>query len=145
MNCPNCNVALAASKRDNIDMEVCPSCNGMWLTREELEELEDEAFDLGDDKKGTLVFDSAEDTRNCPECGKPMNRFEYRFCDLEMDFCVEGHGFWLEAGEDRRVLELMKTEEANLERKVMVENRWSSELQRMRSGSFLDRLRRLLP
>jgi Zn-finger nucleic acid-binding protein len=72
-----------------------------------------------------------------------MNRFEYRFYDLEMDFCGDGHGFWLEAGEDRRVLELMKKEETDLERKVMAERRWSSELHRMRSGSFLDRLRDL--
>jgi len=143
MNCPNCNAALVPTKRDRIEMEICPQCQGMWLTRQELEELEDEVFDLGDDKKGTRAFDSIADTRKCPECSKPMNRFEYRFYDLEMDFCGEGHGFWLEAGEDRRVLELMKKEEADLERKVMAESRWSSEMQRMRSGSFLDRLRDL--
>lgn len=143
MNCPNCNVALVAAKRDRIEMETCPKCQGMWLTRQEMEELEDEAFDLGDDKKGTRAFDSAADARKCPECGKPMNRFEYRFYDLEMDFCGEGHGFWLEAGEDKRVLELMKKEEADLKRKVMAERRWSSDLQRMRSGSFLDKLRDL--
>lgn len=143
MKCPGCNVVLALSKRDNVDMEVCPSCNGMWLTRQELQQLEDNAFDLGDDKKGTLVFDSAVDALHCPECDKPMNRFEYRFYDLEMDFCGEGHGFWLEAGEDKRVLELMKKEETDLERKVMAETRWSSKLQDMRSGSFLDRLRGL--
>lgn len=143
MNCSNCNVALVPTKRDRIDMETCPQCHGMWLTRQEMEELEDEAFDLGDDKKGTRVFDSTADTRKCPECGKPMNRFEYRFYDLEMDFCGEGHGFWLEPGEDTRVLELMKKEEADLQRKVMAESRWSSELHRMRSGSFLDRLRDL--
>jgi len=144
MNCPNCNVALVATKRDGIDMQTCPSCQGMWLTRQELEELEDEVFDLGDDKKGTLVFESTADTRKCPECGKPMNRFEYRFYDLELDFCGDGHGFWLDAGEDKRVLDLMKKEEADLERKVLAESRWSSEIQRMRSGSFLDRLRNLL-
>ena len=143
MNCPNCSVTLVTMKRDGIDMEVCPSCRGMWLTRQEMEELEDEAFDLGDDKKGSRVFNSTADTRKCPECGKPMNRSEYRFYDLEIDFCREGHGFWLEADEDKRVLELMKKEETDLERKVMAESRWSSSLHRMPSGSFLDRLRDL--
>ena len=143
MKCPNCNVTLVAAKRDAIDMETCPSCQGMWLTRQEMDQLEDEAFDLGDDNKGTRVFDSTAETRKCPECGKPMNRSEYRFYDLELDFCGEGHGFWLEADEDKRVLELMKKEEADLERKVMAEYRWSSKLQHLRSGSFLDRLRDL--
>lgn len=143
MNCPNCNLVLVATKRDGINMETCPQCRGMWLTRQEMEQLEDEAFDLGDDKKGTRVFNSTADTRKCPECGERMNRFQYRFYELEMDLCGQGHGFWLEAGEDQRVLELMKKEEADLERKVMAERRWSSELQRMRSGSFLDKLRDL--
>lgn len=143
MNCPNCNVTLVAVKRDGIDMETCPSCRGMWLTRQEMEELENEAFDLGDNNKGTRVFDSTTDTRKCPECSKPMNRSEYRFYDLEIDFCGEGHGFWLEADEDKRVLELMKKEEVDLERKLKAESRWSSSLHRMRSGSFLDRLRDL--
>ena len=63
--------------------------------------------------------------------------------DLELDFCGNGHGFWLEEGEDKRILELMRKEEADLKRKVLAEDRWSSRLQRMRSGSFLDRLRDL--
>lgn len=143
MNCPNCNVTLVAVKRDGIDMETCRSCRGMWLTRQEMEDLENEAFDLGDDNKGTRVFDLTTDTRKCPECSKPMNRSEYRFYDLEIDFCGEGHGFWLEADEDKRVLELMKKEEVDLERKLMAECRWSSSLHRMRSGSFVDQLRDL--
>jgi Zn-finger nucleic acid-binding protein len=143
MKCPNCNTDLVPAKRDGVDMEVCRSCNGMWLSRQELEQLEDEVFDLGDDKKGTRVFESTADTRKCPQCQKPMNRFEYRFYDLELDFCSDGHGFWLEEGEDKRILELMRKEEADLERKVLAEDRWSSRLQRMRSGSFLDRLRDL--
>ena len=72
-----------------------------------------------------------------------MNRFEYRFYDLELEFCGDGHGFWLEEGEDKRILELMRKEEADLERKVLAEERWGSQLQRLRSGSFLDTLRDL--
>jgi hypothetical protein len=60
-----------------------------------------------------------------------------------MDFCGDGHGFWLEAGEDKRVLELMTKEETDLERKVLAEDKWASQLGRLRSGSFLDRLRDL--
>jgi Zn-finger nucleic acid-binding protein len=69
-----------------------------------------------------------------------MKRFKYRLYDLEMDFCEDGHGFWLDADEDKRILELMKQEEADLERKVFAEDRWNAGLQYMRSGSFLDRM-----
>ena len=69
-----------------------------------------------------------------------MKRFQYRAYDLEMDFCEDGHGYWLDENEDKRVLELMKEEEAELERKVLAEDRWASHLQHLRSGFFLDKV-----
>jgi Zn-finger nucleic acid-binding protein len=141
MNCPNCNVALAQKKRDGVEMEVCPSCSGMWLSAQELAQLEDEVFDFGDDEKGSLMLGSTQTTRKCPQCAVPMQSFQYRLYDLEMDFCPAQHGYWLEADEDKRVLELMKDEEKNLGRKVLAEDRFAAHLRYLRSGSFADRLR----
>ena len=141
MKCPNCDGELAPAKHSGVEMEVCPACKGMWLTSQELIELEDEVFDFGDDEKGTLVFEPTADSRNCPVCGKPMKQFQYRLYDLNMDFCDAGHGYWLEAGEDQRVLELMTTEEKNLGRKVLAEDRFAAHMRYLRSGSFMDRLR----
>lgn len=143
MKCPNCGAELVKAKRDRIDVESCPSCNGMWLTRQELEELEDEAFDFGDDEKGSLVFESTPSARLCPECAKPMQSFEYRLYDLEIELCPDGHGYWLDADEDKRVLELMKKEERGLERKMLAEDRWASHLRHWRSGAFLDKVKNL--
>ena len=143
MKCPNCDAELVLKKRDRIEMEVCPSCNGMWLSRQELEQLEDEVFDFGDDEKGSLMLGSAPTARKCPQCAKPMQAFQYRLYDLEMDFCKEQHGYWLEADEDKRVLELMKEEEKNLGRKVLAEDRFAAHLRYLRSGSFLDKIRDL--
>jgi Zn-finger nucleic acid-binding protein len=141
MKCPNRDAELVQKKRDGVEMEVCPSCQGMWLTRQELTELEDEVFDFGDDEKGSLMPDSRPSARLCPQCGRPMRTFEYRFYELELDFCEDQHGFWLDAGEDKRVLELMKKEEKNLGRKVLAEDRFAAHLQYLRSGSFMDHLR----
>jgi Zn-finger nucleic acid-binding protein len=141
VKCSTCNADLVSMKRDGIAMEVCPSCNGMWLTCGELEQLEDEVFDFGDDEKGSLMLESQASSRQCPECGKPMRNFEYRLYDLQMDFCTDGHGYWLDADEDRRVLDLMKKEEVNLGRKVLAEDRFAAHLRYLRSGSLMDRLR----
>jgi Zn-finger nucleic acid-binding protein len=143
MKCPNCDAELVQTKRDGIDMEICPSCQGMWLNRQELVQLEDEVFDFGDDEKGSLMLGDEPTARKCPQCSKPMREFQYRLYDLEMDYCDDQHGYWLEAGEDKRVLELMKEEEKNLGRKVLAEDRWAAHLQYLRSGSFMDRLRDL--
>jgi len=143
MKCPDCNADLVQKKRDGVEMEFCPSCQGMWLTRQELAQLEDEVFDFGDNEKGSLMLGSSPSTRKCPQCNNAMRTFEYRFYDLELDFCPDQHGYWLDADEDKRVLELMKKEEKNLGRTVLAEDRFAAHLQYLRSSSFMDRLRDL--
>lgn len=144
MKCPACDKEFVQMKRDGVTMEVCPSCNGMWLTSQELTQLEDEVFDFGDDEKGSLMLGSTPTTLTCPQCGKLMMRFQYRLYDLEMDYCVDQHGYWLESDEDQRVLELMKKEEKNLGRKVLAEDRFAAHLQYLRSGSFMDKVHELV-
>lgn len=143
MKCPNCGTELVQKERDKVEMEICPSCQGMWLTRQEFTELEDEVFDFGDDEKGSLMLGSSPSTRKCPQCGKGMRSFRYRLYDLELEFCPDQHGYWLDVDEDKRVLELMKKEERNLGRTVLAEDRFAAHLQYLRSGSFMDRLRDL--
>jgi Zn-finger nucleic acid-binding protein len=116
----------------------------MWLNRQELEQLEDEVFDFGDDEKGSLMLGSNATTLACPQCGKTMKSFQYRLFDLKMDYCEDGHGFWLDKDEDKRVLELMKKEEHDLGRTVLAEDRWASHIRYLRSGSFADRVRDLI-
>lgn len=140
MKCPNDDSELAAAKRDGVEMETCPKCAGMWLTREELNALEDKAFRLGDDEKGSLVFSSEPSARKCPQCAKPLRTFNYRLYDLELDFCEDGHGYWLDAEEDKRVLDLMRQEQRSLERSERAEDKWSAHLSRLRNGSFLEQL-----
>jgi Zn-finger nucleic acid-binding protein len=143
MKCPDDNADLAPAKRDGLEVEACPQCQGLWLNRQELNALEDEAFHLGDDEKGTLMADPEPSTRVCPQCGKPMQSFQYRFYDLQLDYCEDGHGFWLDAGEDGRVLDLMKEEEARLKRSGRAEQTWASHLQHLRSHSIIEKVRDL--
>ena len=144
MKCPNCGADLIAAERDGLAVEACPSCNGMWLTPQELNDLEDETFRLGDEEKGTLVFSSDASTRACPDCGQRLRTFEYRLYDLDLDYCEAGHGFWLDAGEDKRVLQLMSEEQARLKRSGRAEDAWKAHLRHLRSGDIFQRVRDLL-
>ncbi len=143
MKCPKCLVNLVPTVHHKITVNACPTCKGMWFDGAELNELEDEAFDFGDDAKGTIVFRSTPTRAQCPVCEAPLGRFQYRFYDLEMEFCGQGHGYWLEADEDTRVLELMKQEEKDYERKVLAEDAWGKTLKRLRSPSFLSKVKDL--
>jgi Zn-finger nucleic acid-binding protein len=60
-----------------------------------------------------------------------------------MEFCPNQHGYWLDEDEDTKVLELMKREEADLQRKLLAEDKWTATLAHMRSRSFFSKLRYL--
>ncbi len=43
MKCPNCNETLLMSERNNIEIDYCPSCRGVWLDKGELDKMLDYA------------------------------------------------------------------------------------------------------
>ena len=118
MKCPKCKSELTPVVRHKLHVNYCPSCKGMWLEHQELDQLEDEVFDFGEAAKGTLIVDSTPTTDQCPECDSLLKAFRYRFYDLQMEFCEQLHGYWLTDDEDSRVLELMKKEEYELRTKA---------------------------
>jgi Zn-finger nucleic acid-binding protein len=144
MKCPDCGTELAPARRHGVQVDACPSCKGLWLNAQELDQLEDAAFELGDQEKGTLVFATEPSTRACPECGQSLQGFQYRLYDLPLEFCAQGHGYFLDAGEDERVIALMREEERRLKRSDKAEDRWAAHLKHLRSGTFFEKLRDLL-
>jgi Zn-finger nucleic acid-binding protein len=144
LKCPNCDTDLTPAIRHGIKVNACPSCHGTWFSQQDFKNLEDEVFDLDEHAKGTLVFNSTPTTNKCPECNTFLKKFNYRLYDLEMELCVEGHGYWLGEGDDTRVLQLMKAEEKGIDRSMSAEEKWSSTVKHMHSRSFLNRIRDLL-
>ena len=55
MKCPNCQVDLAMTHRENVEIDYCPKCRGVWLDRGELDKIIDRVSgpteDFGDDRK----------------------------------------------------------------------------------------------
>ncbi len=39
MKCPNCEQLLQISERQNIEIDYCPSCRGIWLDKGELDKI----------------------------------------------------------------------------------------------------------
>jgi Zn-finger nucleic acid-binding protein len=144
VKCPKCGSELSPAVRHKVDVNLCNACHGMWIERQEFTQLENEVFALDEHAKGTLVFSSTPTTAKCPECDAALRRFNYRLFELELEFCENEHGFWLDEGEDTRVLELMKKTESNINRDANAEDKWARALKHLHSGSFLDKVRNLL-
>lgn len=39
MKCPNCSQLLLITERQNVEIDYCPSCRGVWLDRGELDKI----------------------------------------------------------------------------------------------------------
>ncbi len=116
-----------------IEVDSCPNCRGMWLDSLELDKLEDMVFN-DDAHKGSLVHFQSKTDHPCPHCGASLDEFQYRLYDLKLDYCAEhDHGFWLDAGEDERVMTFMRQRSVNIQRKVDAESTWRQTLKEMHS------------
>ena len=113
------------------EIDSCPNCRGMWLDFNELDKLEDVVFDE-DLHKGSLVHFQTQTEFPCPHCGMKLDEFQYRLYDLRLDACTGNkHGFWLDAGEDERVIEIMQKRAGDMQRKVNAEVEWKQVLKGM--------------
>ena len=142
MNCPRCQAPLRVEKHTGIEVDRCNQCEGMWLDHHELDELEDTVMD-DDQRKGTMMFRSQGSDLNCPKCQAPMQWFRYRHYDMELDYCEAEHGFWLDKGEEKRVLEIMQQRLKDLKRSAGAEVEWDKFLSQVNSRSFMDKVKDL--
>jgi Zn-finger nucleic acid-binding protein len=134
MKCPNCQAELQSKTYTGLEVDFCRSCGGMWLDAEELDELEDKAFDQ-DGLKGSLMVSGTSSNRRCPHCDGQLKRFQYRLYSLELEYCQNEHGYWLDAGEEKRVLEIMEQRERDMARKFDAESEWQKTLTKLRKKS----------
>lgn len=124
MNCPKCAAALTKKYyKGMLEVDYCPYCRGMWLDFTELDQLEDMAFS-DDQHKGSLVHSERDVENTCPVCAGHLHEFQYRLYELKLELCPERHGFWLDAGEDERVMEIMRSQAARIKRKIDAESDW---------------------
>ncbi len=142
MRCPRDGSELVEEHVHGIEVDHCPTCNGRWLAHAELDQLE--ATKAGEDiRRGTIQYAQRESDLACPVCGEGMTAFNYRAYGLELDSCRQEHGFWLDAGEDGRVRDIVEERVRGLRRAASAEAAWSNFLDGLggRGGGVWDSVR----
>ncbi|WGQ10403.1 zf-TFIIB domain-containing protein [Pedobacter gandavensis] len=86
MNCPSCQETLLMTVRNNVEIDYCPKCRGIWLDRGELDKLL--AFDQ---EKGG----STPDTQSFRQDHREQDR-------REQNFRQEGYRGQDQRGQDQR-------------------------------------------
>lgn len=132
MKCPRDGTELQIQHLHDIEVDHCSTCNGRWLDYEELDQLEATVASTEEERRATIEYGAHPGERPCPACGKKMTIFNYRAHDLELDECPDKHGFWLDAGEEGRVRDIIAERVRDLSRAARAEMGW---------GRFLSGLR----
>ncbi len=101
MKCPVCSEALIVLEWDQVEVDHCLLCKGIWLDRGELELLteKDETAQISSSFK---KCETKSKSRKCPICLKKM---EQMTCgEVHIDRCPNQDGFWFDAGELKQIL-----------------------------------------
>lgn len=100
MKCPACGQPLVVVEREDIEVDWCPACEGIWFDTDELDILAARAGKtLAPESIGEKVAQHKEKRRRCPRCHHKMEKVTpFEEADFFLDRCPE-HGLWCDAGE----------------------------------------------
>ncbi len=102
MDCPVCTNAMITLELENVEIDYCTDCGGIWLDAGELELL------LGESEKARKLINSfkvnsqcSERIRKCPICDRKMQKIIVGDSTpvLLIDRCYKGDGLWFDRGE----------------------------------------------
>ena len=105
MKCPACNNLMIVVEHENIELDYCTDCSGVWFDAGELEllletmQLEGSSLSL-DSILTSPEARSAEKKRKCPICRQKMKKATVGHePEVLIDACQRGDGLWFDKGE----------------------------------------------
>ena len=115
MKCPVDGSTLEKCAIDSVEAEKCPECQGLWFTKSEIHQAEEEegidenwlGFDLWSDHD---AFEAENSSRKCPVCDQDMATILYGHSEVKVDYCVAEHGIWLDQGEFESIIDSLREE-----------------------------------
>jgi Zn-finger nucleic acid-binding protein len=119
MDCPVCKEnAMITIELEDVEIDFCTICDGIWLDAGELEMLLEQP-EKAKELLSSFEIDSgaAEKIRNCPICGKKMQRVIVGSGKpaLLIDKCRKGDGLWFDKGE---LLEIFNRAQLDKDNKI---------------------------
>jgi len=119
MICPTCKIKLSEELINNVSINYCLKCFGLWFEKDELRLIKDKKdetinwldIDLWHD---VSKFKIACCQKFCPSCRVPLYEVEYDDSNIRIDICNLCHGILLDRGEFKKIIEYLK-KKANYE------------------------------
>lgn len=115
MKCPCCNVELKSKMIQDIEVDECNDCKGIWFEDDELRKAKDSTdkdlnwidFEIWKHKDKFKVS-----SRNvaCPQCNQTLVAIDYADTGVEIDYCPNCKGTWLDKGEFKKIIDVLTDE-----------------------------------
>lgn len=115
MDCPVCKNAMIVLELDEVEVDYCADCRGIWLDSGELELLLEDAVKAREVLQSFTPDKTNETPRKCPICRKKMEKVRVDGGDKPelIDRCGRSHGLWFDAGELEKILKMGHFDEEN--------------------------------
>jgi len=115
MVCPKCKIAMKKRVIREVEVDECEKCEGIWLDKDELRQIKDKTdSDLNwmdfEILKHSDKFKAKEKNYGCPSCENTMNALDYDNTKVEIDFCSNCQGIWLEKEELKKIINALEQE-----------------------------------
>lgn len=113
MLCPLCKTYLDRAVLNNVEVNFCPTCFGLWFEENELRWAKDEKdrslrwLDI-DLWQAEEKFKISPGHKLCPACRLPLYKVGYGDSKIEVDLCNLCHGIWLDRGEFKKIIQYLK-------------------------------------
>jgi uncharacterized protein len=115
MRCPLEKSDMIVVEHQNIELDYCLKCRGVWFDSGELDlfisVLKSQGVALSNTE--LLTPNSAkisEEKRKCPICGRKMNKVWIgKEPGVLIDSCSQGHGLWFDGGELNHLCQMEST------------------------------------
>jgi Zn-finger nucleic acid-binding protein len=123
MDCPVCKKTMIILELQQVEIDHCTFCSGIWLDEGELELLLEGAKER-DQLLSSLEIDPScrEKKRRCPRCRRKMLKVHAgKNKDVLIDKCPQNHGIWFDEGELQEVIRLGSLDEENRVLKLLNE------------------------
>jgi Zn-finger nucleic acid-binding protein len=106
MKCPVCKEPMIVLELNQVEIDYCHQCEGIWLDSGELDLL----LEGSKDKENVIASLSKKANINekkikCPLCRKKMDKIKTDYIEtIILDKCVKGEGLWFNKNELHKVL-----------------------------------------
>jgi len=113
MVCPICRINLQKVLFNNVEVDWCPKCLGLWFEQDELQwakDAKDENIRWLDinlwEKEHEFRISSGQ--KLCPQDRLPLYEVRYGTSNIRVDLCNICQGIWLDRGEFQKIIQYLQ-------------------------------------